>query len=214
MPRASRRCSICATAFRCWRGSASGCSGSAPRGRLPQWSRAALSAAPLVPGSGREVVLLVDTFNRWFEPENARAAERVLARAGYRVVSPDPARGRPLCCGRTFLAAGLVDEAREEARRMVAALSPHVRGRHPDRRPRTLVPVDLARRIPGDPAGRRDQGARRPRPAVRGIRRGRARRRPVRTGAEADARHAPHCCTAIAIKRPLPPSAPRSRRCS
>jgi Fe-S oxidoreductase len=71
-------------------------------------------------------VLLVDTFNRWFEPENARAAERVLTRAGYRTLSPDPARGRPLCCGRTFLAAGLVDQARIEARHTVDALAPHV----------------------------------------------------------------------------------------
>jgi Fe-S oxidoreductase len=71
-------------------------------------------------------VLLVDTFNRYFEPENARAAERVLARAGYRVVSPDPASGRPLCCGRTFLAAGLVGQARLEAKRVVDALTPHV----------------------------------------------------------------------------------------
>jgi Fe-S oxidoreductase len=31
-----------------------------------------------------------------------------------------------LCCGRTFLAAGLVDEARKEARRMLDALAPHV----------------------------------------------------------------------------------------
>jgi Fe-S oxidoreductase len=77
-------------------------------------------------GSGREVVLLVDTFNRYFEQENADAAERLLTRAGYRVVSPDPVRGRPLCCGRTFLAAGLVDEARREALRMVVALAPHV----------------------------------------------------------------------------------------
>jgi Fe-S oxidoreductase len=68
-------------------------------------------------------VLLVDTFNRYFEPENARAAERVLARAGYRVVSPDPASGHPLCCGRTFLSAGLVDEARAEAKRMLDALA-------------------------------------------------------------------------------------------
>jgi Fe-S oxidoreductase len=72
-----------------------------------------------------EVVLLVDTFNRYFEPENARAAARVLQRAGYRVVNPDPPRGRPLCCGRTFLSAGLVDEARREARRMLDALAPH-----------------------------------------------------------------------------------------
>jgi Fe-S oxidoreductase len=70
--------------------------------------------------------LLVDTFNRYFEPENARAAERVLLRAGYRVVCPDPVRGRPLCCGRTFLAAGLVEEARREARRTLDALGAHV----------------------------------------------------------------------------------------
>ncbi len=83
-------------------------------------------ASGRVGAGGRAVVLLVDTFNRYFEPENARAAERVLTRAGYHVVSPDPARGRPLCCGRTFLAAGLVDEARREARRMLDALAPHV----------------------------------------------------------------------------------------
>ena len=72
----------------------------------------------------REVVLLVDTFNRYFEPENAEAAERVLTRAGYRVATPEPSVGRPLCCGRTFLAAGLVDEAKTEARRMLDALAP------------------------------------------------------------------------------------------
>src|SRR5438270_6246271 len=79
-----------------------------------------------VGAGGRNVVLLVDTFNRYFEPENAWAAERVLARAGYRVNTPEPAVGRPLCCGRTFLAAGLVEEARKEARRMLDALAPYV----------------------------------------------------------------------------------------
>ena len=80
-----------------------------------------------MPGAGGpEVVLLVDTFNRYFEPENARAAERVLTRAGYRVVTADPARGRPLCCGRSFLSVGLVDEARQEAHRTLDALMPYV----------------------------------------------------------------------------------------
>jgi FAD/FMN-containing dehydrogenase/Fe-S oxidoreductase len=92
--------------------------------KLPEWTprpyRGTLS------GAGRDVVLLVDTFNRYFEPENARAAERVLGRAGYRVGTADPVRGRPLCCGRTFLAAGLVDEARLEAQRMVEALASYV----------------------------------------------------------------------------------------
>ncbi len=90
--------------------------------KLPRWSRRPYRGGSS--GGGREVVLLVDTFNRYFEPENALAAERVLGRAGYRVVSPDPPRGRPLCCGRTFLSAGLVDEARIEAQRMVDALVP------------------------------------------------------------------------------------------
>jgi FAD/FMN-containing dehydrogenase/Fe-S oxidoreductase len=92
--------------------------------KLPEWASRPYRGASS--GAGGKVVLLVDTFNRYFEPENVHAAERVLTRAGYRVVSPDPASGRPLCCGRTFLAAGLVDEARHEARRMLDALAPYV----------------------------------------------------------------------------------------
>ena len=59
-----------------------------------------------------EVVLLIDTFNNYFEPDNARAALAVLRAAGYVVHLPRATdSARPLCCGRTFLAAGLVDEA-------------------------------------------------------------------------------------------------------
>jgi FAD/FMN-containing dehydrogenase/Fe-S oxidoreductase len=77
-------------------------------------------------GSGREVVVFVDTFNRWFEPENARAAIRVLQAAGYKVHAAQPlVNGRPLCCGRTFLAAGMVEEAKVEARRTLEALRPY-----------------------------------------------------------------------------------------
>jgi FAD/FMN-containing dehydrogenase/Fe-S oxidoreductase len=83
--------------------------------------------APEAHGSGREVVLFVDTFNRWFEPENARAAVRVLEAAGCSVHTARPlAAGRPLCCGRTFLTAGMVDEARAEARRTLEALRPYL----------------------------------------------------------------------------------------
>ena len=63
-------------------------------------------------------------FNRYFEPENLRAAARVLRAAGYRPVVARPPRGaRPLDSGRTYLAAGLVDQAREEARRTLTALA-------------------------------------------------------------------------------------------
>ena len=68
-----------------------------------------------------DVFLLADTFNRHFEPENLRAAIKVLRAAGYRAVLPR-APGANLCCGRTYLAAGLVDRARTEAARMIAAL--------------------------------------------------------------------------------------------
>ena len=78
-----------------------------------------------------DVVLFVDTFTNYFEPENARAAVAVLRAGGYRVhvaraAADDAQPDRPLCCGRTFLGAGLVDEAKHEARRVVAALAPHV----------------------------------------------------------------------------------------
>ncbi|MBE0452978.1 MAG: FAD-binding protein [Roseovarius sp.] len=73
-----------------------------------------------------KVILFTDTFNRWMEPEIPRAALRVLARAGYEVITAQ-APGRPLCCGRTCLAAGMIEQARAEARRTLAALLPHAR---------------------------------------------------------------------------------------
>ena len=79
-------------------------------------------------GGGSEVVLFSDTFTTWFEPENARAAVRVLEAAGYRVrpAAPPPGERQPLCCGRTFLAAGLVEEARREMARTLTALAPFI----------------------------------------------------------------------------------------
>jgi Fe-S oxidoreductase len=74
-----------------------------------------------------EVVLFVDTFNNYFESDNARAAYRVLQAAGYNVhLAKAPGESRPLCCGRTYLSAGLVDEAKREARRTMEALAPFV----------------------------------------------------------------------------------------
>ena len=93
--------------------------------RLPTWRRdkfldkEAAAAAP--PSPRGEVYLLADTFNRYFEPENLRAALQVLAAAGYRAIIPSP-EGRPLCCGRTWLAVGLVDKAREEAVRTMRSM--------------------------------------------------------------------------------------------
>jgi FAD/FMN-containing dehydrogenase/Fe-S oxidoreductase len=80
-------------------------------------------------GEEREVVLLADTFNRYFERENLDAAVTVLRAAGYTVHIAKPADGskRPLCCGRTFLSVGRVDQARREAERVIAAVEPFVK---------------------------------------------------------------------------------------
>lgn len=82
---------------------------------------------PLVSNSGREVLLFVDTFNNYIDTQNALAAQQVLQAAGYTVHLNQRPGERPLCCGRTFLSAGLVDQAKAEARRTLDALVPFVK---------------------------------------------------------------------------------------
>jgi FAD/FMN-containing dehydrogenase/Fe-S oxidoreductase len=103
--------------------------GFSARRRLPKWRPDVFDKSdPGHDGGGnREVVLFADTFNRYFERENIDAALAVLKAGGYRVHVATPAGGaRPLCCGRTFLSIGKVDEARTEAERTLAALAPFV----------------------------------------------------------------------------------------
>ena len=119
--------------------------------RLPRWRRdifwrladvqlfstaeATLDAAR----AGRKAaVLFVDTFNGSFETENALAAARVLRAAGYVVHtarkggrgsggggrSVSRTAGLHLCCGRTYLATGMIDEARARLSELVRALHP------------------------------------------------------------------------------------------
>jgi FAD/FMN-containing dehydrogenase/Fe-S oxidoreductase len=68
------------------------------------------------PESG-DVLLFADCFNRYQEPDNLRAAWHVLHAGGVRAGVPNG-----LCCGRTYLAAGMIDRAREQAQRTIAAL--------------------------------------------------------------------------------------------
>ena len=96
---------------------------------LPKWRRDIFNPKENVfgPTDGPELVLFADTFNRHFEPENLRAAVDVLVFAGKRVYLAGPTdRERGLCCGRTFLSVGLVDQARAEMSRTVSALKPFV----------------------------------------------------------------------------------------
>src|SRR5258708_1806204 len=102
--------------------------GFSARRSLPAWRTDWFrdEEAPKGPMDGPEVVLFVDTFNRYFERENVDAAFAVLIAAGYQVHIAAPFRGgsRPLCCGRTLLAVGRVEEARHEAERTIFALEP------------------------------------------------------------------------------------------
>ena len=107
--------------------------GLSARRPLPRWHsdkfRGSSELAELLPerqGNARpKVALLPDTFSIYFEPENLRAAIRVLDAAGFAVEIPEvSANSRPLCCGRTYLSAGMIDRAREEAKRTTAALLP------------------------------------------------------------------------------------------
>ena len=95
---------------------------------LPAFSGRSWLAAqpPHQPKGGREALLLADTFNNWFEPDNLAAARSVREAAGYEVVAARSEDSRPLCCGRTYLSAGMVDRAKSESRRMLDALAPWI----------------------------------------------------------------------------------------
>ena len=71
----------------------------------------------------KTAVLFVDTFNGSFESENAWAAARVLAAAGYRLHTVEKDGGHH-CCGRTYLATGMVEQAKATAGALVDALLP------------------------------------------------------------------------------------------
>ena len=83
------------------------------------------------PASGErgKVLLFVDTFTHYYTPEVATAAHAVLSAAGYAVEVLRPAADdgepeRPLCCGRTYLSQGMVEAAKKEGQRVMAALAP------------------------------------------------------------------------------------------
>ncbi len=82
------------------------------------------------------VVLLADTFNAYFENENLQAALKVLKEAGYRVHIPQKNKAenqikaastcsKEFCCGRTYLAAGMVDQAKETLGELLSHLTPY-----------------------------------------------------------------------------------------
>ena len=104
--------------------------GLAPTRKLPQWHGSPWNDSELPPPATvtgpADVILFVDTFTRWFEPEVPRAAKNLLEAGAWQTQTLQHP-GRPLCCGRTYLSGGMLDEARRELRRVLDALAPAAR---------------------------------------------------------------------------------------
>ena len=100
---------------------------------LPQWQTKTFFNSGIKTASRKEVlaaakpvVLFVDTFNGYFESENAFSALKVLLTSGYseHIASKNVANSNPLCCGRTYLTSGMVVQAKAKAGELVNALLP------------------------------------------------------------------------------------------
>lgn len=100
--------------------------GFAAHRQLPTWSKHPYKEHRQAAGNEREVVLLADTFNTWFEPDVLRDARTVLQAAGYTVHTAQLPGQKKLCCGRSYLSTGMIKEAKDEAQRMIDALHPWV----------------------------------------------------------------------------------------
>jgi Fe-S oxidoreductase len=90
-------------------------------GRAASTATGSETAAPET--GGTPVVLLIDTFTNYFDPQIGVAAMRVLADAGFSVTIPR----RPTCCAITWISTGQIGAARRILGRTVAELAPAVR---------------------------------------------------------------------------------------
>jgi Fe-S oxidoreductase len=94
--------------------------------RLPKWRRdtfwashdpkmfvSVKEAIAVQASGGKAAVLFVDTFNGVFESQNVLAAVRILKKAGYAVHLLSKGGGGH-CCGRTYLASGMVEQAKQK----------------------------------------------------------------------------------------------------
>jgi FAD/FMN-containing dehydrogenase/Fe-S oxidoreductase len=93
--------------------------------RFSRWlARSSPTRALRGSGPGHEsqkVVLYVDTWAEHHYPGVARDAHRVLSAAGFEVIVPEY-----VCCGRTLISGGLLDEAKLQAERVFARLGEYL----------------------------------------------------------------------------------------
>ena len=98
---------------------------------LPSWRATGfrnqskqLISAPL---TECDLVLWADTFNDAYTPETLLSAYELATRLGYRVaLSGAAAEGAALCCGRTAMSVGHLDQARALALQCLQALEPAI----------------------------------------------------------------------------------------
>ena len=220
--RACRGSPICATRFPARRGSAKRGSASrrgarCPRGGATRSCAARLDRATMRGGERGRRALRRHVHQLFRARERARGAAACCARRAIASTSlgrsrADAEPARPLCCGRTYLAAGLVDEAKAEARRVVAALLPHVeRGAAiVGLEPSCLLSLRDEFLVMGlGEAAQRLGGQRVPH---RGVPRARARAGRLALAACRRFRRSGRCCTRIATRRRSMPWR-RRRRC-
>lgn len=98
--------------------------------RLPRWAMRGFRARSRSLTSASlqdcDLVLWADTFNDAYEPEQLVAAYELATAMGYRVALSGAAASKPLCCGRSALSVGMVDQARQMALDCLQALAPAI----------------------------------------------------------------------------------------
>ena len=85
-----------------------------------RWARR--NHVPTAKGSCEDVVLWVDTFNNYFQPEISQAALAVLRATGRQVSIPPT----DLCCGRPLYDFGLLAQAKQYLERVMHELAPAI----------------------------------------------------------------------------------------
>ncbi len=97
-------------------------SGIAAERSIPKFARRSFRSQFKSNGGGERVVLFDDTFNNYFRPQTAAAAQRVLEAAGCAVELP----AEHLCCGRPYYDFGMLDRARRTLERALEVLAPQL----------------------------------------------------------------------------------------